>query len=436
MSFELIEYKFEDTLETLIDYRGKTPVKTTTGIPLITAKIIKGGRIERPTEFIAADNYDSWMRRGIPKAGDVVLTVEAPLGEVAQLGHEKVALAQRVVTLRGKQGVLDSTYLLYLLQSDELQQKLRARASGSTVVGIKQSELRKVIVRLPDEGVQKDIASILKSLDAASFNLEHQNTALEAIAQRLFRSWFVDFDPVHAKVAGNVPEAMSSELASLFSSEFVEGKHGRIPKGWRHGTIGDIAVNSRAQAKAGQIPANTPYVGLEHVPRRSLSLTSWGSSNELESGKFFFNKDDVLFGKLRPYFHKVVLSPTSGVCSTDILVIRPKSDEWLGFLCLHIYSSAFIQNATQLSDGARMPRTNWSNTANYKVVLPPNYLAKEYQRIVEPFFCLIHENILCIRRLAELRDHLLPRLISGKLSIGDAATSVAAITSGLETEPA
>lgn len=434
MSFELIDYKLEDALEALIDYRGKTPVKTTTGIPLITAKIIKDGRIERPTEFIAVDNYDSWMRRGIPKAGDVVLTVEAPLGEVAQLGHEKVALAQRVVTLRGRQGILDSTYLLYLLQSEELQQKLKARASGSTVLGIKQSELRKVILRLPDEDVQRGIASILKSFDAASLNLEHQNTALEAIAQRVFRSWFVDFDPVKAKAAGAEPEAMSPELAALFPSEFVESEIGLIPKGWRNGVIGDIAINSRAQAKPGKIPANTPYVGLEHVPRRSLSLTSWGSSNELESGKFFFNKEDVLFGKLRPYFHKVVLTPTSGVCSTDILVIRPKSKDWLGFLCMHIFSTTFIAHATQLSDGAKMPRTNWTDTAGYRVALPSESLVKEYQRIVGPFFDLMHENVLTMQRLGELRDHLLPRLISGKLSLDEGVAAVAEIASGLKAD--
>ena len=111
MSSESKPLPLEICLDALIDYRGKTPEKTNSGIPLITAKIIKGGRIETPTEFIAKDNYDSWMRRGIPKAGDVVLTVEAPLGEVAQIGNEKIALAQRVVTLRGKAGLLAEAML-------------------------------------------------------------------------------------------------------------------------------------------------------------------------------------------------------------------------------------------------------------------------------------------------------------------------------------
>ena len=97
-----VEMNLEDAMESIIDYRGKTPKKTSSGIPLVTAKIVKGGRILEPQEFIDEAEYDSWMRRGIPHEGDVVLTTEAPLGEVAQLPGHKVALAQRIITLRGK----------------------------------------------------------------------------------------------------------------------------------------------------------------------------------------------------------------------------------------------------------------------------------------------------------------------------------------------
>src|SRR5690606_6594720 len=99
-----------DGVEALIDYRGKTPTKTRSGVPLITAKVVKNGRIETPNEFISYDDYDAWMRRGIPQAGDVLITTEAPLGEVAQLGPEKVALAQRLIALRGKSDILDNTF--------------------------------------------------------------------------------------------------------------------------------------------------------------------------------------------------------------------------------------------------------------------------------------------------------------------------------------
>ena len=136
--------RLEDSLDALIDYRGKTPTKTTFGIPLVTAKIIKGGRIEEPQEFIAEDEFDKWMQQGLPLPGDVVMTTEAPLGEIAQLDGRKVALAQRVITLRGKTGYLDNTFLRFLMQSAFVQDQLSGRASGTPVMGIRQSELRGV----------------------------------------------------------------------------------------------------------------------------------------------------------------------------------------------------------------------------------------------------------------------------------------------------
>ena len=160
------EDKLIDLLDRLIDYRGKTPVKTESGVPLITAKIVKNGRIETPTEFIAEDNYASWMVRGFPKEGDVVLTTEAPLGEVAQLDGRKIALAQRIVCLRGKIGILDNTYLKYYFMSNIGHSRLCARETGTTVTGIKQSELKEVLVSYPSYTIQQKVSSILKSLDS------------------------------------------------------------------------------------------------------------------------------------------------------------------------------------------------------------------------------------------------------------------------------
>ena len=214
------QYRLIDVLDKLIDYRGKTPKKTTSGVPLITAKIIKNGRIDTPTEFISVDDYDSWMVRGLPKVGDVVLTTEAPLGEVAQLDDENIALAQRVVTLRGKVGILDNTYLKYYLMSNVGQQRIKARETGTTVTGIKQSELREVLVDCPSFKRQLEIAAILKSLDDKIEVNRQINDNLEQQAQALFKSWFVDFEPFK-------------------DGEFVESELGMIPKGWRVGTFLD-----------------------------------------------------------------------------------------------------------------------------------------------------------------------------------------------------
>ncbi|MHA4945332.1 restriction endonuclease subunit S, partial [Escherichia coli] len=211
MGSNYIEMRLEDCMDAIIDYRGKTPKKVDNGIPLITAKIIKNGRIQEVNEFIAINDYDDWMVRGLPLEGDVVLTTEAPLGEVAQLDARKVALAQRVITLRGKKGILENDYLLYLLQSSFVQNQLDGRASGSTVTGIKQSELREIILRLPPVSLQKSISHQLKCLDKKIDLNNKINKTLEQMSQTLFKSWFVDFDPVidNALDAGNpIPEAL------------------------------------------------------------------------------------------------------------------------------------------------------------------------------------------------------------------------------------
>jgi type I restriction enzyme S subunit len=184
----------EEATEEIIDYRGKTPKKTTSGVPLITAKIVKNGHILEPDEFISESDYEDWMRRGMPRRGDVIITTEAPMGEVAQLDNRKVALAQRLITLRGKKDLPHNNFLRFVLQSSILQNELRKRESGTTVTGIKQSELRKVLMPIPPYPEQKAISDVLLSLDDKIALNRSMNSTLEAIGQALFRRWFVDFE--------------------------------------------------------------------------------------------------------------------------------------------------------------------------------------------------------------------------------------------------
>lgn len=160
-----MRYKLGDVAR-FIDYRGKTPPKTTHGIPLVTAKIVKDNIIQSPTEYIAVDFYNEWMRRGIPQKGDVVFTTEAPLGEVAQIKTaEKLAFAQRIIIMQGEKDRLDNDFLFYSLQYTPMRERIQARSTGTTVVGIKAAELRRVEIDLPDIATQRNIAATLRSLD-------------------------------------------------------------------------------------------------------------------------------------------------------------------------------------------------------------------------------------------------------------------------------
>ena len=159
-------YTMEDALETIIDYRGKTPKKSDSGIPTLSAKSVKNNNIDYSLcYYISSDEYKRFMVRGFPKVGDVLLTTEAPMGMVARLDRDDVGIAQRLLTLRGKEGVLDNEYLLYFLQSSIGQTLLKARETGTTVTGIKQAEFRKIQIDIPQISIQKKIGGFLRVLD-------------------------------------------------------------------------------------------------------------------------------------------------------------------------------------------------------------------------------------------------------------------------------
>ncbi|MDD2271135.1 MAG: restriction endonuclease subunit S [Desulfuromonadaceae bacterium] len=157
-----LEYK----LDKIIDYRGKTPVKTESGLPLITAKNVRSGYIdEEPREYIAESSYDRWMTRGIPNVGDILFTTEAPLGNVAKVPSYKMALAQRLLTLIPAEAELTQDFLYWLLLWDGTFIRLEQRSSGSTVLGIKQSVFRKMVFPFPPVEEQKIIAHSLNGVN-------------------------------------------------------------------------------------------------------------------------------------------------------------------------------------------------------------------------------------------------------------------------------
>lgn len=430
MSSEWLTAPLEDCLDALIDYRGKTPEKTAAGIPLITAKIIKGGRIETPTEFIAIDAYDSWMRRGIPNAGDVVLTVEAPLGEVAQLGPEKIALAQRVVTLRGKVGVLDSTYLLYLLQSEGMQDALKARATGTTVLGIKQSELRKVPVSLPPLSDQVAAASILKALDDRIALLRETNTTLETIAQALFKSWFVDFDPVRAKRDGSAPEGMDEATADLFPESFEDAELGELPRGWAVDTLGECTaylnrgISPKYVDEGGILVLNQKCIRDFAVDpskaRRHDSSQRKVDGRELQPGDVLVNSTGV--GTLGRVAQILELDEPSIVDSHVTVVRTSEKLTWnylgLALMRLQPQIEQFGEGTTGQTELSR------GKLAGIKVVTPPASVLRRFDEAVIPLRMRIAANQVQAKNLAALRNALLPRLISGQLRLPEAAASI------------
>jgi type I restriction enzyme S subunit len=391
--------ELENLLDTLIDYRGKTPKKTDSGIPLITAKIIKGGTILPYNEYIAEDDYDSWMVRGFPKSGDVVLTAEAPLGEVAQLDDTKIALAQRVVCLRGKNGVLDNKYLKYYFMSKKGHQALCSRESGTTVTGIKQSELRKVKVTFPPFEVQKKIASVISSFDDKIAVNHRICENLEAQAQALFKSWFIDFEPFK-------------------DGKFVETELGMIPEGWKVNSLTDIADFQNGLAMQKYPPLSDddsiPVLKIKELGQSYCDSNSDRCTKNLKP-EFIVHDGDVVFSWSGTLLVDLWCGGICGLNQHLFKVTSSQYSKWFYLMWTKHHLAEFIRIAKDKA--VTMGHIKRGDLDKAFVLIPDD---STFERI-SPLMNVIIDKIISLRlesaRLATLRDTLLPKLMSGQITL-------------------
>lgn len=188
----MIYNELDDVIECLIDYRGKTPKKSSSGIKMLSAKTVKMGYIDYANAYyISKEEYKKFAVRGKIQKEDILVTTEAPLGCVAKLTRDDVGIAQRLLAIRGKKGVLDNDYLMYFLMSKKGQHELFSRETGTTVTGIKQSEIRKIKIPVPDIKVQKKLSKILTIIDLKIEENNHRNNNLYDIASKLYEEKFI-----------------------------------------------------------------------------------------------------------------------------------------------------------------------------------------------------------------------------------------------------
>jgi type I restriction enzyme S subunit len=324
-------------------------------------------------------------------------------------------LVQRVARLRAKP-TMHQGFLRYLIGNPMFKDYVARVRTGTSIPHISGGQIRSYQICLPPLPEQRAIASVLGALDDKIDLNRRMCQTLEEMARALFKSWFVDFDPVRAKMEGRDP-GLPKEIADLFPSRLVDSELGPIPEGWRVADFGTIACQSRDLAQSEGLDARTNYIGLEHMPRRSIALANWGTGEAVESSKFRFTAGDILFGKLRPYFHKVGVAPIDGVCSTDIVVARPSTPELFGVTIGVMSSDSFVAHTDRSSAGTRMPRTNWADMSAFRIVTPSHDVAEVHTRAVKS---MVDRIVLCIhesRTLAALRDTLLPKLISGEVRV-------------------
>ena len=394
------------------------------GKPLIRVNNFRDTRIDLSDVMYIAPEIEAKYSRTRLKGGEVLLTIVGTVGQVAVVPSRFAGFnVARAVAVIHPLAHIEPEWIALCLRSPLSQHLLGSRANTTVQTTINLKDLRALPIPLPPADERLAISEFIGALDDRITLLRETNATLEAIAQALFKSWFVDFDPVRAKLEGRTPGGMDEATAALFPDGFEESELGLVPRGWRVGVLGDVAQTVRQQLQPSDLHADINYVGLEHIPRKSLSLVSWGTADGLESAKATFSDGDILFGKLRPYFHKVVVAPFDGVCSTDILVCQAKKSAYYGFVAMQLFSTALIEYAERLSNGAKMPRVGWKDLAAYPVVIPPEPAATDYTRAIEPLLARMKANVHEAQTLATLRDTLLPRLISGQLRLPELAAA-------------
>jgi len=402
----------------------KTENFVATGVPVIRGNNLTHGRFRGDEFAYLTEEKASELANANAFPGDLVFTHRGTLGQVGLVPEQpfpRYVVSQSQMKLTCDPTKADPLYLFYFFKSPAGQHALLMHTSQTGVPAISRpvTSLKAIRLSLPTLPEQRAIAHILGTLDdKIELNLRISQT-LEAMVRALFKSWFVDFDPVCAKAEGRDP-GLPQPLADLFPARLVDSNLGEIPEGWELGTLGDVAEHPRRGVRPEQIQPETPYIALEHMPKQCVALSDWGTGDGLESNKFEFKRGEILFGKLRPYFHKVGVAPVDGVCSTDIVVVAPRSDSWFGFTLGHVSSTEFVDYTNAGSTGTKMPRTSWTDMARYELVLPPELVAEAFTQRVGPSIDRIIAGTHESRTLASLRDTLLPKLISGDLRVEDA----------------
>ncbi len=377
-------------------------VNEPTQFKMIRTTNVENGFIDTENvRYVTEETYRKWTRRLVPKRGDVILTREAPLGNIGKIRTDDfIFLGQRLYHFRPDPLKLDADFLVYSLLSNDLQRQIRSFGSGSTVEHMRLEDIPSLEVNLPPLSIQRRIAGILSAYDELIENSQRRVRILEAMARTLYREWFVYFGfPGH-------------ETVPLVASAL-----GEIPAGWEVRKLGQIAEEMRRNVPKGELDDPQPYVGLEHIPRRSLALDAWETTIELGSNKLRFKKSEILFGKIRPYFHKVSVAPFDGLCSADTIVVRSRRPEHYAFVVACVSSDAFVAHASATANGAKMPRANWNVLEKYEVVIPQGRVAEQFSTLFVDILAQQQVLIFQIQNLHRTRDLLMPRLLSGQVNL-------------------
>ena len=409
LSLEWETVELNDIVSLVIDYRGKTPKKlgsdwSEEGIRALSAKNIKTGKIirEDAIRFVDMELYLKWMKEEI-KRNDILITSEAPFGEVYFWdSDEKIVLSQRLFAIRCDEKKVVPKFIYFYMTSEMFQWELTSRATGTTVKGLRQPELLKCNIQLPNYNTQLKIANMLSFLEDKINVLNKINHNLDALCHIIFKHYFIDFTP-------------------FIDKGFVDSEIGEIPKEWAVTTVGNIL-----DCKLGGTPSrsNESYWDGD---------IAWINSGKINEFRIIEPSEYITEEGLKKSATKLLPAKTTVIAITgatlgqislleidscanqSVIGVIPNKEYPYEFVYPLI--SSILDDLLKHQTGGAQQHINKNNVESFNIVCPPKDIISKYTNIVSPLYSQISTNCFEIEKLQKLRDTLLPKLMSGEIDV-------------------
>jgi type I restriction enzyme, S subunit len=418
----------------IFDGPHATPKKTDRGPIFLGISNLVGGKLDlTTTEYIGEEDFVRWTHRVTPKAGDVVFSYETRLGEAAQIPSGlRCCLGRRMGLLRPNPTRVEGRFLLYAFLGPEFQETIRSRTiHGSTVDRIPLIGMPRFPIKLPEISQQRAIAVILGALDDKIELNRRTSETQEHIARALFKSWFIDFEPVRAKAEGRRPAEMGPDIAKLFPSDFVDSKVGPIPTSWTAGCVGDCVRLKRGTTYRGSLVGKPgpALLGLGSIRPgggfRNTGFKTYGGDCPPElmlgPGELYVSlkgatKDGEMIGSVA----RVPLTVSSGRLTQDTVKLEFTDSGMTRYIYRLLLTPEYRIYCANRATGSAVVALSRDDFLSYPLVLPAGRVLDRFNSIVAALESRTEHCAAENVHLAATRDVLLQKLLSGELRIKDA----------------
>lgn len=415
------EVPFSRLIAEVVDNRGRSCPTAEQGIPLIATNCIRNDLLYPTYEkarYVSHETYSTWFR-GHPKPGDIMFVNKATPGRVCLVPDPvDFCVAQDMVAIRADQKKIYPKYLFAALRSPIVQERIAQMHVGTLIPHFKKGDFDKLLIPVPDRNIQELIGDVYFNQSAKVELNRRMNETLEAMARALFKSWFVDFDPVRANAEGRDP-GLRKPIADLFPDTFETSEAGEIPKGWKLAYLSDLSsLNPEVWSKENR-PDQIRYVDLSNTKwGRIEAVTIYAQDKAPSRAQRVLRSQDTIVGTVRPGNGSYALVLQDGLTgSTGFAALRPLRVDYAEFTYLAASSPDNIDRLSHLADGAAYPAVRPEVVAATQVVKAPDAVIKQFSRIVAPLLAKMAVNDSESHWLGAQRDLLLPQLISGELQL-------------------